>query len=178
MTAVVHTIGHSTHPIGEFIEILRGHGVAIVADVRTVPKSRNNPQFGQEALANSLAAADIGYRHFKGLGGLRKTSADSPNAGWRNKSFRGYADHMGTEEFAGALGELIDVAETGSTALMCAEAVPWRCHRSLIGDALLVRGFEVLDIFSATSARPHTLTSFARVSGTDITYPPELAESG
>ena len=175
MPAVVHTIGHSTHPIGEFIEILQAHDVGTVADVRTVPKSRRNPQFAQDALPAALGGAGIGYRHLKGLGGLRKTSPDSPNGAWRNASFRGYADHMGTAEFGSALDELIALAEADPTAIMCAEAVPWRCHRSLIGDALIVRGFEVLDIFSATNARPHTLTSFARVSGTDITYPPEAA---
>jgi uncharacterized protein (DUF488 family) len=174
----VHTIGHSTHPVADFLEILDAHGIRTLADVRTVPKSRRNPQFGQEALARELEAAGIGYRYLKGLGGLRKTSRDSVNGGWRNESFRGYADHMRTEEFGRALDELIAIAEASPTAIMCAEAVPWRCHRSLIGDALLVRGFEVADIFSATSARPHTLTSFARVSGTEITYPPDAAERG
>jgi uncharacterized protein (DUF488 family) len=175
VSGVVHTIGHSTHPIDEFVAILRAHGIETIADVRTVPKSRRNPQFGQDELPGSLAAAGLGYRHLKALGGLRKTSAASPNGAWRNESFRGYADHMQTAEFAVGIAELIELAERSPTAIMCAEAVPWRCHRSLVGDALLVRGFEVLDIFSATSARPHTLTSFARVDGTEITYPPEDA---
>jgi uncharacterized protein (DUF488 family) len=175
VAGVVHTIGHSTHPAATFIEILDAYGIRTLVDVRTVPKSRRNPQFGQEALAAELTAANIEYRHLKGLGGLRKTSPDSVNGGWRNESFRGYADHMGTDEFKAALAELIALAEASLTAIMCAEAVPWRCHRSLIGDALLVRGIAVIDIFSATNARPHTLTSFARVSGTAITYPPEDA---
>jgi uncharacterized protein (DUF488 family) len=175
---VVHTIGHSTHPIATFIEMLDAHGIGTLADVRTVPKSRRNPQFRQDALARELTAAGIDYRYMKDLGGLRKTSKASVNGGWRNESFRGYADYMQTDRFEDALTELIALADASPTAIMCAEAVPWRCHRSLIGDALLIRGIDVVDIFSGAKDRPHTLTSFARVSGTEITYPPELAGEG
>jgi uncharacterized protein (DUF488 family) len=171
--AVVYTVGHSTHPIETFIAMLAAHGVRTLVDVRTAPGSRRNPQFGQEPLRRELQPAGIGYRHMKELGGLRKPSGESANAGWRNESFRGYADYMQSDEFAAALDELIAIAAADVTAIMCAEAVPWRCHRSLIGDALSVRGISVIDIFSDSKSRPHTLTSFARVSGTTITYPPE-----
>lgn len=165
------TIGHSTHPIEEFIEMLKAHGVEHLVDVRTVPRSRHNPQFGQDELPASLEAAGISYRWAKDLGGLRRTEPDSVNMGWRNTSFRGYADYMQTQEFARAADALAEEAEQGGVVIMCAEAVPWRCHRSLVGDALLVRGVRVLDIMSKTEARPHTLTSFARVDGQEITYP-------
>ena len=166
------TVGHSTHPIDEFVSLLAGYGVDLLVDVRTVPKSRHNPQFWGDALSESLAEHAIGYRHQASLGGLRRTTADSVNTGWNNASFRGYADYMQTEEFAAGLGELIELSSEYTVAVMCAEAVPWRCHRSLIGDALLVRGFSVDDIFSATSVRPHTLTKFAEVDGLTLTYPP------
>lgn len=169
----VFTVGHSTHPIDEFVDLLRTHGVELLADVRTIPKSRRNPQFGQDQLPASLNEADLRYEYFADLGGLRKTNKDSVNKAWRNESFRGYADYMQTLEFAAGIERLIELASGKVTAVMCAEAVPWRCHRSLIGDALLVRGIEVLDIMSPTSAKPHTLTSFAKVDGTTITYPPE-----
>jgi uncharacterized protein (DUF488 family) len=170
---VVYTIGHSTHPIETFIALLDAHGVRTLVDVRTIPGSRRNPQFGQEPLRRVLERAGIGYRFMKELGGLRKTSEESVNAGWRNKSFRGYADYMQTVGFAAAIDELIAIAAEDVTAIMCAEAVPWRCHRSLIADALSVRGITAIDIVAGSRSRPHTLTSFARVSGTAIPYPPE-----
>jgi len=169
----VYTIGHSTHPVETFIAMLNAHGVETLVDVRTAPGSRRNPQFGQEALRQELAAAGIDYRHAKDLGGLRKPRPDSVNGGWRNASFRGYADYMQTGEFAAALDELVELARRSRTALMCAEAVPWRCHRSLIGDALLARGIAVVDILPGARSRPHALTPFARVCGTTVTYPPE-----
>jgi len=152
--------------------LLQAHGVTRVVDVRTVPRSRHNPQFGQEQLPGSLAAAGIGYEHQPDLGGLRKTSAASVNKAWRNLSFRGYADYMHTRPFRDAMERLIVEAQRGERlALMCAEAVPWRCHRSLIADALLVRGVKSEDIRSVTQTMPHRLTPFARVKGKTITYP-------
>lgn len=168
---LILTIGHSTHPLEEFVRLLQIHGVARVADVRTVPRSRHNPQFDRTALPTTLAAAGIEYRHLPGLGGLRHPRPDSPNAGWRNASFRGFADYMQTEEFAEHLAELLDASRDASTAVMCAEAVPWRCHRSLIADALLARGIRVEHIMGAGPPKPHALTPFARVVGTRITYP-------
>jgi len=165
------TVGHSTHPIEEFIAILRAHGVRHLVDVRTIPRSRHNPQFEGEALAASLAGAGIDYRWAKELGGLRHARPGSINGAWRNASFRGYADYMQTPEFAAAADALAAEARGGGVAIMCAEAVPWRCHRSLVGDALLARGVPVLDIMSADAARPHALTSFAVVDGTTVTYP-------
>lgn len=169
----IFTVGHSTHPIEEFIGILKAHGIKKLIDVRTVPKSRHNPQFNADALAASVRASGITYRRMESLGGLRHTTKDSPNGAWRNASFRGYADYMQTEEFAAAVEQLMERGRHSDAAIMCAEAVPWRCHRSLIGDALLVRNVSVLDIMSATSAKPHTLTSFARVDGRRVWYPPE-----
>jgi uncharacterized protein (DUF488 family) len=171
MSNPVFTIGHSTRPIEEFIELLRINDVTLLADIRTIPKSRHNPQYWHDALEASLVDAGIGYTYLPGLGGRRRTSTESINTAWRNASFRGYADHMQTEEFATALEELIAISREQLTAIMCAEAVPWRCHRSLVGDALLVRGIEVIDIMSATSNRPHVLRDFAYVEGTVITYP-------
>ncbi|HEX6998657.1 MAG TPA: DUF488 domain-containing protein [Gammaproteobacteria bacterium] len=167
----IYTVGHSTRPIEDFVALLRGFDIALVADVRTVPQSRRNPQFGQASLRQALAGAGIDYRHLKGLGGLRRPRKDSINTAWRNDSFRGYADYMQTPEFAAALAELWALAAERRTAVMCAEAVPWRCHRSLIGDALLVRGAQVVDIMDLEQAKPHALTRFAQVEGTTITYP-------
>lgn len=167
------TIGHSTRSLDEFISILSAHGVVRVADVRTVPRSRRVPQFNADTLGADLARSGIAYTPLPALGGLRKTSRASVNGAWRNASFRGYADYMQTPAFQAGLEELIQIASAEPTAIMCAEAVPWRCHRSLIGDAMLVRGWEVLDLMSAGSAKPHKLTSFARVNGTAITYPPQ-----
>lgn len=169
---VVYTIGHSDRPIETFIDLLQRNGVTRVLDVRTVPRSRHNPQFNKDALPDSLAAAHIAYDHLAGLGGLRHTRGDSPNMGWRNLSFRGYADYMQTPEFAENVQQVMQMAQKERCVLMCAEAVPWRCHRSLIGDALLVRGVAVEDIIGPQKARPHTITPFAHVDGTQITYPP------
>ena len=169
----IFTIGHSTHPIDEFIGMLNGHGIKKLIDVRTIAKSRHNPQYNEGSLAESVRASGITYRRMKSLGGLRHVRQDSPNGAWRNASFQGYADHMQTDEFADAIDELVERGRSNNAVIMCAEAVPWRCHRSMIGDALVARHIDVLDIMSATSARPHTLTSFAHVDGTRVTYPPE-----
>lgn len=167
----IFTIGHSTHPIGDFIALLQSHGVSQIIDIRTIPKSRRNPQFNSDALAASLHDAGIAYVHMKSLGGLRHPQPDSINLAWRNAGFRGYADYMQTPEFAACLERAIELAKERPTALMCAEAVPWRCHRSLVSDALVVRGIRVLEIITATAPNEHELTSFARVRGNQITYP-------
>ena len=172
----IATVGHSTHPIEEFVGILQTHDVRQLVDVRTMPRSRRVPHFNEENLAASLQAARILYRHMPGLGGLRHPKRDSTNTGWRNASFRGYADYMQTPEFRENLEKLIELAAQSPTAIMCAEAVPWRCHRSLIADALMARGIPVTEILSATQSRPHTLSPFAQVSGTEVTYPAALAE--
>lgn len=170
-SGVLWTIGHSTRPAAELIELLQEHKVVRLVDVRTVPRSRHNPQFNRDALPGDLERAGIRYRHAPELGGLRKPSKDSINAGWRNASFRGYADYMQTAEFVEAVERLRDEALGERSAVMCAESVPWRCHRSLIGDALLVRGFEILHILGPGSTREHRLTSFARTDGERVTYP-------
>ncbi|WP_338751505.1 DUF488 family protein [Janibacter alittae] len=167
----IHTIGHSTRPIEEFIELLTEQGVTRVVDIRTVPKSRHNPQYWGDALEASLAGAGLGYSYVKALGGLRPKHPDSPNTAWRNDSFRNYADHMLTQEFHSGLEELIALAQEDSCAIMCAEAVPWRCHRRLVADALLVRGYTVLEIISSAPPKEHRLTPFAVVDGTRVTYP-------
>ena len=167
----IFTLGHSTRALDDFIATLRAHRVELLADVRLIPRSRRYPHFNDEALADSLPRVGIGYVSFKSLGGRRRAAEDSINTGWRNASFRGYADFMQTDAFAGALDELMEIARAKPTAMMCAEAVPWRCHRSLIADALLVRGWEVLDIYDERKAAPHKLTPFARVEGTRVTYP-------
>ena len=167
----IYTIGHSTRTIEEFAAILLANGVELLVDVRTIPKSRHNPQFNSDALETSLTASGIGYVHVAGLGGLRHTKKDSVNQGWENASFRGFADYMQTDEFEESLMTLIELAGKRKTAIMCAEAVPWKCHRSLIGDALFVRGISVLDIMSMTSVKPHTLTPWAEVRGTRVIYP-------
>jgi uncharacterized protein (DUF488 family) len=171
---VVLTIGHSTRAIDKFIGLLQAHAVSRVVDVRTVPRSRHNPQFNQDSLPDSLKKAGLGYVHLPGLGGLRQAKRDSINVGWRNASFRGYADYMQTPEFERGLEELIQLAKQEQIAIMCAEALPWRCHRSLIADALLVRGIGTEDIMSLTHRSVHTLTSFAKVRGTSVTYPREI----
>lgn len=168
---VVFTVGHSTRPLDVFINLLHAHGIDLLLDVRKMPGSRTNPQFNIDTFPAALKSEGISYRHLPALGGLRSSKAASVNAGWRNRSFRAYADYMQTDAFKAGLDEGIALATDARAALMCAEAVPWRCHRSLIADALLVRGFTVLEITSATQARPHQLTPFAKVSGTDITYP-------
>jgi uncharacterized protein (DUF488 family) len=171
----IFTVGHSTLPIDRFTALLKTYGIKLLADVRTVPRSRHNPQFNADLLPASLASAGMAYLALPALGGLRHTRADSPNAGWRNKSFRGYADYMQTAAFRDAVGELIAIGKDKRTAIMCAEAVPWRCHRSLIADALEVRGIAAVEILSETSWRMHHLTPFAQVKGEAITYPPEQA---
>lgn len=171
MAMTARTIGHSTHPIEEFIGMLQSQGVRQLVDVRTIPKSRRNPQFNKENLAVSLEEKGIAYEHLPGLGGLRRPRKDSNNTGWRNASFRGYADYMQTAEFRENLDRLIEIIAGAPTAIMCAEAVPWRCHRSLIADALTVRGVEVLDILTATKIQAHAMTSFARVDHGQVEYP-------
>ena len=169
----VLTVGHSTRPLDEFIALLQAHGVTMLADVRTVPRSRHNPQFNLDTLPAQLAAAGIGYRHLASLGGLRRARPDSPNTGWRNASFRGFADYMQTPEFAAGLEELTSLAQEERVAIMCAEAVPWRCHRSLIADALFAAGVPVEHIIDREHSQPHRLTPFARVEGKQVSYPPE-----
>ena len=170
------TIGHSNRPLEELIGMLQAHGVDLLVDVRTVPKSRHNPQFNTENLPAPLHQAGIGYLHLPGLGGLRHARKDSINTGWRNDSFRGYADYMQTPEFEAALSTLLQAAEERHAAVMCAEAVPWRCHRSMIADALTARGAAVEHIMSEAKRSPHKMTGFARVDGTQVTYPPETLE--
>jgi uncharacterized protein (DUF488 family) len=167
----IYAIGHSTRSLEDFVEILQAHGVTLLADIRTVPKSRHNPQFSLESLEQELPRHGIQYRHLKELGGLRKPREDSINTGWENASFRGYADYMQTPEFETALGNLIELAGEQRVAIMCAEGNPFRCHRSLVADALTVRGVTVLHISSRKSAKEHRLTPFAHVEGTRITYP-------
>ncbi len=174
----VFTIGHSTHPIAEFVQILKANGVKRVIDIRTIPRSRHNPQFNGEALAESLRASGIAYSHIKKLGGLRHPSKESINLGWRNSGFRGFADYMQTPEFDAALERAIKLAKTKPSALMCAEAVPWRCHRSLVADALSARKIPVMHISSATRASAHKITPFALVRGSCITYPDEKIRRG
>lgn len=168
---VIFSIGHSTRPLDQFIQLLQAHGVTLLADVRTVPRSRHNPQFNRDTLPEALANAGIGYQHLPGLGGLRRAVPDSPNTGWRNASFRGYADYMQTPAFTAALDELLGLAQDKQVAIMCAEAVPWRCHRSLIADALFVRGIQVMHIVGAGHAQVHRPTPFAHMEGTSVTYP-------
>jgi len=168
---VVMTIGHSTRPLRDFIALLKAHAVQRLVDVRTIPQSRHNPQFSRQTLSSALHSARIHYRWMPGLGGLRKPRPDSTNLAWRNSSFRGYADYMQTEEFQENLDALIQLAKEERIAVMCAEAVPWRCHRSLIADALSARGIEVREITSLERTTPHTLTQWARVDGARVTYP-------
>ena len=175
LSPLVMTIGHSTRTIEEFVHLLRVHGATCVVDVRTVPRSAHNPQFDKASLARCLKKSGLKYVHMPGLGGLRHAKRDSPNGGWRNASFRGYADYMQTPEFEESLEEAIRTAKQDRIALMCAEALPWRCHRSLIADALLVRGVRTEDIMSATRRQVHTLTPFAQVQGTTIAYPVETS---
>ena len=168
----VLTIGHSTRTLEFFIRMLKAHEVTMVVDIRTVPRSKHNPQFNKETLPDELKASGIEYIHMPGLGGLRYPRSDSPNTGWRNNSFRGFADYMQTEEFVDNLKTLINLARQERCALMCAEAVPWRCHRSLIADALVIRGIRVENIMSLSRTQPHKLTPFALVKDLHITYPP------
>ena len=169
------TVGHSTLPIERFIAMLHIYGITCLADIRTVPRSRHNPQFNGDALGDALKSENIDYFPLPALGGLRHARKDSSNTGWRNTSFRGYADYMQTEAFAEGLATLILMSRRKRTAIMCAEAVPWRCHRSLVADALSIRGIPAVEILSEGSYRLHKLTPFARVEGTHISYPPEQA---
>ena len=170
-TNVLFTIGHSTHSIEEFTALLTAHHVHHLVDVRSIPKSRHVPQFNTEELASSLRAAGIDYSHLKTLGGRRPSRKDSINTGWRNTSFRGYADYMATPQFAEGLAALSQIANTAPTAIMCAEAVPWRCHRSLIADAMMLKGWQVRDILTAAPASEHKLTPFLVVVNGQPTYP-------
>lgn len=167
------TIGHSTREITELIELLQESVVTQLVDIRTVPKSRHNPQFGQEELEKSLDLANIDYIYMKSLGGLRPEVKPSTNGAWRNASFRNYADYMQTDEFKSGIEELVKLSQQKTTAIMCAEAVPWRCHRSLVADALIARGVPVCEIIGKDrdSIRPHRMTPFAVVDGTRVTYP-------
>jgi uncharacterized protein (DUF488 family) len=169
--AELWTIGHSTHPLPLFLAMLRSFRIARVVDVRTVPRSRHNPQFDQTALPATLSATGIAYTHRADLGGLRQPSPQSVNTAWRNASFRGFADYMQTDAFAAAVAWLAEAARHERIAIMCAEQLPWRCHRSLISDALLVRGLRVCHIMQEHECRPHALTRWARVEGERITYP-------
>jgi len=169
----IYTIGHSTRSIEDFLNILKHYAINELVDIRSIPKSRHNPQFNEKELAHVLRNHHINYRHQKNLGGLRHTTSHSINMAWRNASFRGYADYMQTKEFHDGIQELIKLAHKKTVVIMCAEAVPWRCHRSLIGDALLVQGIDVEDIYSITSSKPHRLTPWAKVNKKIITYPAE-----
>ena len=165
------TIGHSIRPFSAFVDLLQEHDVALLADIRTIPRSRHNPQYGIDVLRETLPAAGITYRHLAGLGGLRHATGETTNAGWRNLSFRGFADYLQTVEFGTALGELVDLARDANVVIMCAEAVPWRCHRSLVADALVVRGLDVHHIMGPGESPAARLTPFAQVEGLVITYP-------
>lgn len=167
----IFTIGHSTRSLEEFLEILKHYQINELVDIRTIPKSRHNPQFNGPELAHFLRDHHIGYRHQKNLGGLRHAHKDSINTAWHNASFRGFADYMQTQDFKDGIKELVKLAHEKIVAIMCAEAVPWRCHRSLIGDALLVHGIKVEDIFSLTSSTQHKMTPWAVIKGETITYP-------
>jgi uncharacterized protein (DUF488 family) len=171
--AVVLTIGHSTRTLETFLQLVQAHNVTRLVDVRSIPRSRHNPQFNQQTLPDALHAAGISYQHIPGLGGLRRPCKDSPNKAWRNSSFRGFADYMQTIEFRENLQALIDLARQDRVAVMCAEAVPWRCHRWLIADALLAHGLRVEHIMDEVHCKNHLLSSWARVKGSDITYPCE-----
>ncbi len=173
VTRVVLTIGHSTRTLETFVRLLQAHGATRLVDVRTIPRSRHNPQFNADTLPIALQSAGIGYDHMAGLGGLRHTSPDSPNGAWRNSSFRGFADYMQTAEFSRNLDLLIDLAGRERVALMCAEAVPWRCHRSLIADALVAKGLEVQHIMTLTHCDKHVLRPWAVVKENRVIYPPQ-----
>ncbi|HWL27844.1 MAG TPA: DUF488 domain-containing protein [Burkholderiaceae bacterium] len=174
---IIFTIGHSNRPLDEFLDLLRQNAIAHVVDVRTVPRSRHNPQYEQDALRKALLDAGIAYTHHAALGGLRHRRPDSVNTAWRNKSFQGYADYMQTPEFEAGVQEVVALAWTERCALMCAEAVPWRCHRSLIADALLVRQIRVEDIINAGKRSPHKLTPWSAVEGQRVTYPAVTSEA-
>ena len=164
-------LGHSTRSIDAFLGLVTSQHIDRLIDIRRLPRSRRHPQFDHVALARSLADVGIEYTHAPNLGGRRRPAADSANTAWQNDAFRGYADHMQTEVFARAIDDLVKRAETERLALMCAEAVPWRCHRQLVADALVARGVEVCEIESESRIRPHAMTGWARVEGQAVTYP-------
>jgi uncharacterized protein (DUF488 family) len=170
-SSIIYSIGHSTHTTDVFATLLQRHGVVQVADVRTVPRSRRHPQFSRETLPDWLAARGLVYRHFPGLGGLRRPRPDSPNTAWQHPSFRGYADHMATDEFRRSVDELAVWAAPASTAVMCAEALWWRCHRRLLADALVMRGWAVSHILASGAASAHEMTPFARIVDGALLYP-------
>jgi uncharacterized protein (DUF488 family) len=172
----LYTIGHSTRSLDELVDVLKTYGIEQLIDVRSVPRSRHTPQFNEDNLVTELPKIGIDYRHMRILGGLRYAHKDSANIGWHNASFRGYADYMQTTDFASGIAELEKIAQSKSTAIMCAEVLPWRCHRSMIGDAMLVRGHEVIDIYDDKKSEPEKITSFAHIEGTMITYPSDQPE--
>ena len=172
MGQTVYTIGHSTRTVEEFVSLLKENSIELLVDIRTMPKSRHNPQFAAESLENLLRLYSIKYRHIPSLGGLRRPSKESINTGWRNDSFRGFADYMQTKEFDEAINNLIEMSGITHLVIMCAEAVPWRCHRSLVSDALTVRGIEVVHIMGSGKNLIHKLTPFAKVESTRVSYPP------
>jgi uncharacterized protein (DUF488 family) len=171
------TIGHSTRTLSEFVELLKVYGVSLVVDVRTVPRSRHNPQFNKETLPDALKLVGVRYVHMPEIGGLRRPKADSVNTAWRNKGLRGYADYMQTKEFTENLLKLVALARENCVAVMCGEALPWRCHRSLIADALVVRHVKVEHILSSSNSIRHELSEWAHVEGTGITYPLIMKET-
>lgn len=176
-TSVIWTVGHSNRLMAELIGLLTEQSISVLADVRRFPGSKRQPQFAKDSLESSLRAAGIGYRHFEALGGRRSRSReDSPNTAWRSASFSAYADHMQTAEFQAALAELMVLAASSQTAILCAEVLPWRCHRQLTADALVARGCDVRHILGARSVRPHRLTEFARVVQEQVTYPGQTNE--
>lgn len=174
----IYTIGHSTRSLEEFIALLQGHAIQRLVDIRTMPRSRHNPQYKIDTLPEALAGNRIAYTHMPGLGGLRPQKKDSINLGWRNASFRAYADYMQSSEFADNIAQLMQLGGNERIALMCAEAVPWRCHRSLVADALMVREITVEEIVTPKKSEPHRLTPFARIQGSRITYPSDQPETG
>jgi uncharacterized protein (DUF488 family) len=172
MPEVIFSIGHSTRPLAQFIALLRAYSIHTLVDIRSIPRSRRNPQYDQVALQQAVQAAGLVYKHLTALGGHRRTREDSPNAGWLNAAFRGYADYMQTEAFEQGLRELVEVNRVaGPIAMMCSEAVPWRCHRSMVADALVARGTSVLHILGPSRARPHCLNPMARIEGAALSYP-------
>ena len=172
MQHTIWTVGHSNRDFDSFVELLKSQQIERLADVRRFPGSRRHPQFNSEALQAALAEQQIAYCHFESLGGRRRSSdSSSPNRAWRVASFNAYADHLATDEFARGLNDLMDQAAAQRTAIMCSEALPWRCHRRIIADALIVREWQVLDIFSPGQTKPHALTEFAHVDGVRVTYP-------
>lgn len=173
----LYTIGHSNRSLEDFLALLTQYGIQRLVDVRLLPGSKKYPHFNQETLEAALKDKGVDYVHMKALGGRRTPVKDSINMAWQNKAFRGYADYMQTGEFSATIGELVHLSQEKTTTVMCSEAVPWRCHRALIGDAMLVRGFEVLDIISPTSLRPHKLIPWAKAEGQTITYPAEAVQT-